>query len=40
MEGNEAYKNLLDMGISPILAEAAIKKTKSSDVSALLDWVG
>jgi hypothetical protein len=28
------------MGISPILAEAAVRKTKSNDVSALLDWVG
>lgn len=27
------------MGISPILAEAAVRKTHSTDVSALLDWV-
>lgn len=27
------------MGISPILSEAAVRKTKSTDVSALLDWV-
>jgi hypothetical protein len=39
MEGNETYKNLMEMGISPILAEAALKKTKSTDVSTLLDWV-
>lgn len=27
------------MGCSPILSEAAIRTTKSQDLSALLDWI-
>lgn len=39
MENNEQYKSLMDMGCSPVLSEAAIKVTKSEDLSALLDWI-
>lgn len=27
------------MGISPVMAEASIKKTGSNDISTLLDWI-
>lgn len=30
---------MIEMGISPILAEAAVRKTNQTDISALLDWV-
>ena len=39
MENNQQYKSLNDMGCSPILSQAAIKVTKSQDLSALLDWI-
>jgi|JI9StandDraft_2_1071091.scaffolds.fasta_scaffold680430_2 hypothetical protein len=39
MENNEQYKSLMEMGCSPVLSEAAIKSTKSQDLSALLDWI-
>ena len=39
MQNDPSYQNLVDMGISPIMSEAAIKKTGSNDVSQLLDWI-
>ena len=39
MQDNEQYKSLMDMGCDPILSEAAIRKLKSQDLSAILDWI-
>lgn len=39
MQNDPSYQNLVEMGISPIMAEASIKKTGSNDVSTLLDWI-
>ncbi len=39
MENNTQYTSLIEMGCSAILSEAAIRKTKSQDLSALLDWI-
>ena len=39
MEASPALNSLIDMGISPILAQAAIRNKKTEDVSALLDWI-
>jgi hypothetical protein len=39
MEQNQQYSSLIDMGCSPILCQAAIRSTKSQDLSALLDWI-
>ena len=39
MESNEQFKSLMEMGCDPILSEAAIRKLKSQDLSALLDWI-
>ncbi len=39
MQNNPQYQSLIEMGCSPVLCEAAIKVTKSQDLSALLDWI-
>ena len=39
MEGNQQYQSLMEMGCNPTLCQAAIKVTKSQDLSALLDWI-
>ena len=40
MQNDPSYQNLVEMGISPVMAEASIKKTGSNDISTLLDWIG
>ena len=39
MSNNPALDNLIEMGINPVLAQAAIRNLKTQDISALLDWV-
>jgi len=39
METNPEFISLQEMGCSAILSEAAIKYTKSTDLSTLLDWI-
>lgn len=39
MQGNSAFDQLMQMGCNPILSEVAVRKLKTEDLSALLDWV-
>jgi hypothetical protein len=39
MENNPGYKSLIEMGISDVLATAAIRQLKTENVDPLLDWI-
>lgn len=39
MQASPALNSLIDMGISPVLSQAAIRNLKTQDISALLDWI-
>ena len=39
MSESAAFNSLIAMGISPVLAQAAIRNLKTQDISALLDWI-